>query len=773
MYSSLGRWCYRHPFRILLAWLVVIVVAAGAAVSLGASYGGTPVVPDAESRRGADLLEKHFGGSGTNLGGTIVFRAEQGVDDPAVQAAMIELFADVDAIDRVSVVSPYQGPVNRGIRVSSRGPEAGLIAYADVNLETGTHANEASEIGGEINDLIHASGLRSVDGVQVEVGGSWLSDREPPQSEAIGLAFAVFVLIMAVGSVVAMGVTIGAALVGVGLGAAGITMLSNVADVPEFAPTIGIMIGLGVGIDYALFIITRYREWTGRGLPPEEAAAAALDSAGRSVIFAGATVVVSLLGLLLMGLPFVAGLGMAAALTVAVVMAASVTLLPAAIGLIGDRVSTTRVRGVLATALLGVALLGVGTGVRPLLVGAPAAIAVLIAGSFDGARNPLRRELPRRKDKPLRDTGWYRLSRVVQSRPWLFAIGGTVVLLALAAPVLGLRLGFSDEGNFAEETTTRKAYDLLAEGFGPGANGPLIVVAEASDPGEIEKLKDLSAALNRTEGVAFASQPIANPTVDAFFIRVQPSTGPQDEATEDLVHRIRDDVTPQALEGTDTDVLVAGAVAFNIDFTDYLAGRIPIFFAAVLGASFLLLMAIFRSLVVPLKAVIMNMLSIGAAYGVIVAVFQWGWFGGIFGIEPAPIEPFIPMMLFAILFGLSMDYEVFLLSRMKEEYERTGDAVNSVADGLAATARVITAAAAIMVVVFGSFVLEDNRVIRLFGLGLATAIAIDATLVRMVIVPSTMELLGARNWWLPRWLDRILPNLRVEGELASRSASGP
>ena len=773
MYSSLGRWCYRHPWRVLLAWLVVIVVAVGAAVSLGASYGGTPTVPGAESRRGADILEKHFGGSGTNLGGTIVFRAEQGVDDPAVQAAMIELFADVGAIERVSVVSPYQGPVNRSIRVASRGPQTGLIAYADVNLETGTHANEASEIGGEINALIDARGLRSADGVQVEVGGAWLSDREPPQSEAIGLAFAVFVLIMAVGSVVAMGATLGAALVGVGLGAAGITMLSNVTDVPEFAPTIGIMIGLGVGIDYALFIITRYREWVGRGLPPEDAAAAALDSAGRSVIFAGATVVVSLLGLLLMGLPFVAGLGLAAAMTVAVVMAGSVTLLPAAIGLVGDRVSTTRVRGVLATALLGVALLGVGTGVRPLLVGAPAAIAVLIAGSFDGARNPLRRELPRRKDKPLRDTGWYRLSRVVQSRPWLFAIGGTVVLLALAAPVLGLRLGFSDEGNFAEETTTREAYDLLAEGFGPGANGPLIVVAEASDPGEIEKLKDLSAVLNRTEGVAFASQPIANPTVDAFFIRVQPSTGPQDKATEDLVHRIRDDVIPQALEGTDTDALVAGAVAFNIDFTDYLAGRIPIFFAAVLGASFLLLMAIFRSLVVPLKAVVMNMLSIGAAYGVIVAVFQWGWFGGIFGIEPAPIEPFIPMMLFAILFGLSMDYEVFLLSRMKEEYERTGDAANSVADGLAATARVITAAAAIMVVVFGSFVLEDNRVIRLFGLGLATAIAIDATLVRMLIVPSTMELLGTRNWWLPRWLDRILPNLRVEGELASRSASGP
>ena len=357
----------------------------------------------------------------------------------------------------------------------------------------------------------------------------------------------------------------------------------------------------------------------------------------------------------------------------------------------------------------------------------------------------------------------------MQSRPWLFAIGGTVVLLALAAPVLGLRLGFSDEGNFGEDTTTRRAYDLLAEGFGPGANGPLIIATEAShDPGEIEALGGLSAALNRTEGVAFASAPIASPTGDAFLIRVQPASGPQDEATEDLVHRIRDDVIPQALEGRSTNALVAGAVAFNIDFTDYLSGRIRIFFAAVLGASFLLLMAVFRSLVVPLKAVIMNMLSIGAAYGVIVAVFQWGWFGGILGIEPAPIEPFIPMMLFAILFGLSMDYEVFLLSRMKEEYESTGDPVNSVADGLAATARVITAAAAIMVVVFGSFVLEDNRVIKLFGLGLATAIAIDATLVRMLIVPSTMELLGARNWWLPRWLDRLIPNLRVEGELTER-----
>ena len=762
MYSSLGRWCYRHPWRVLGAWLLIIVMAAGVARSLGAAYGATPTAPDSESTRGADILGAHFGNIGATISGTIVFGAEQGVSNPTVRAAMTDLFDKVEAIEGIDVASPYDP--DGGRRVAGRGPDAGRIAYANLEVSPDTTANDAAEIGLEIDRLINASGLRA-DGVQVEIGGSWLAGRAPPESEAIGLAFAVFVLILAVGSVVAMGMTIGTALIGVGVGAAGVIILSNVLTVPEFAPTLGIMIGIGVGIDYALFIITRYREWLGRGLTPEEATAAALDSAGRSVIFAGATVVVSLLGLLLMGLPFVAGLGLAAATTVALVMAGSVTLLPAAIGLLGDRVGTTRVRGVAASALIGVALLGFGTGLRLLLVAIPLAVVVLVAGSFRTSANPLRRAMRHRDAKPLRDTVWYRLSRVVQSRPWLFAVGGTVVLLVLAAPVLGLRLGFSDEGNFAEDTTTRKAYDLISEGFGPGANGPLLVVATVAGPQQLASFNDLSRVLNQTDGVAFASPALRSPNGQAALIRLQPTTGPQDAETEDLVNRLRGDVIPATLDGTGVDALVAGQVTFGIDFSDYLAGRIPIFFGAVLGASFLLLMAVFRSLVVPLKAVIMNMLSIGAAYGVAVAVFQWGWFGGVLGIEPAPIEPFIPMMLFAILFGLSMDYEVFLLSRMKEEYERTGDPVNSVADGLAATARVITAAAAIMVVVFGSFVLEDNRVIRLFGLGLATAIAIDATLVRMLIVPSTMELLGARNWWLPKWLDRIIPNLRVEGEL--------
>ena len=766
MYSSLGRWCYRHPWRVLIAWLLIIVIVAGASRAVGSAYGGTPAAPDAESSLGADILDAHFGRIGAVISGRIVFRAEQGVNDPAVRSAMTELFDRVEAIEDVTVGSPYAP--DGGRRIAAQGPEAGRIAYADIDTGADTGAFEAEDIGIEIGRLIDEVGLRSMDGVQVEVGGAWLSDREPPESETIGLAFAVFVLILAVGSVVAMGMTVGTALIGVGVGAAGVVLLSNVATVPEFAPTIGIMIGIGVGIDYALFIITRYREWVHGGLSAEEATAAALDSAGRAVVFAGATVVVSLLGLLLIGLPFVAGLGLAAAITVAVVMAGSVTLLPAVIGLLGDRITTTRFRGVLASALVAVALLGFGTGFRLLLVGVPLAVVVLVAGAFKTPSNPLRRVVRQREPKPRRETGWYRLSRMVQSRPWLFAVGGTVVLLVLAAPVLGLRLGFSDEGNFAEETTTRRAYDLISEGFGPGANGPLLVVATVSGPQDLATLNDLSDALNRTDGVAFASPAVPSPDGQAAVIRLQPTTGPQDAATEDLVHRIRGEVVPLALDGARLDPLVAGQVAFNIDISDYLAGRIPIFFAAVLGASFLLLMAVFRSLVVPLKAVIMNMLSIGAAYGVVVAVFQWGWLGGLTGVEPAPIEPFIPMMLFAILFGLSMDYEVFLLSRMKEEYERTGDAVNSVADGLAATARVITAAAAIMVVVFGSFVLEDSRPVKLFGLGLATAIAIDATLVRMLIVPSTMELLGARNWWLPRWLDRIIPNLRVEGELADR-----
>lgn len=772
MYTRLARWCFNNAWKVVGAWALAFLAIGATTSAVGPAYDGSFEIPDSDSASGFELIETYFGGAGAGLPGSIVFEASQGVDDPEVVAAMTGLFdairsesGDGDRFEDLSLRSPYEPGGEQNI--ASVGERAGEIAYASVNLPTGTDQIKAAEMGAEFEKLIEAQGIEEIDGLRVEVGGAAFGEFEPPESEVLGLAFAVFVLIVAMGSVVAMGTTIGVAVTGVGIGAMLITLLSNVIGIPDFATTIGLMIGLGVGIDYALFIVTRYREALAQGFDPEDATAVALDTAGRAVVFAGATVVVSLLGLLLIGLGFITGLGLGASLTVAVVMATSITLLPAALGIVQRRVNLTRYRGMAASVLISLALLGFGLGFDPLTVSLPLAalaVLVLIAGSLP-ISSPLKKALPPRRDVPVRDTIWYRWSRTVQARPWLFAVGGTVLLLFLASPLLDLRLGFSDEGNYREETTTRQAYDLLAEGFGPGANGPLAIVAAVTSPEDLETLGALSAQLNQTDGVAFASPPMPNDPNDpqAAIIQVQPTTSPQDEATETLVLALRDEVVPAAVGDASITPFVTGATAANIDFTGFLGGRILVFFGVVLLVSFLLLMAVFRSIMVPLKAVIMNMLSIGAAYGIVVAIFQWGWFGSIFGIEGAPIEPFIPMMMFAIVFGLSMDYEVFLLSRVKEEFERTGDPVNSVADGLAMTARVITAAAAIMVVVFGSFLFEDDRIIKLFGLGLAMAVLIDATLVRMLLVPSTMQLLGARNWWLPGWLDRLLPNLNVEG----------
>ncbi len=765
MYSSLARWCFRHPWRGVVVWLVILFLTLGASQNLGEAYSGDLAIAGTESHDGNAILQRHFSGAGAGPAGTIVFRADQGVDDPVVRSAMGELFARVRALEDTGVITPYD-PLVGPLRIAPDGPDAGRIAYADVSLPPGTSGTEAQDMGRTIEGLIEELDLNSIEGLEVEVGGIWFAELRPPESEAIGLAFAIFVLIAVLGSVMAMGATVAAALVTVGIGAAFIIVFSNFMTVPDFAPAIGLMIGLGVGIDYALFIITRYRDALSEGLGREQALVVALDSAGRSVIFAGATVVVSLLGMLFIGIPFVTGFGVAAAATVAVVMIGSVTLLPSLIALLGDRITTTRVRGIVAAVLFSVALFGFGAGIEPLAAGAvPVAVIVLVAGLFGRDRNPLRRRLRPRRERPLRETGWYRLSRAVQARPWAFAVGGTLLLLLLAAPVLVLRFGFADESNYGPETTTRQAYELLVDGFGAGANGPLVVVTEVSETSQMAELNRLAQAMAATDGVSFVSPPIPNSPIapTAAAIEVRPTTGPQAAETEALVKHLRSSVIPAAIAGTDLEPQITGLVAVKTDVSDFLKSRTAVFFVAVLGASFLLLMAVFRSLVVPIKAVIMNMLSIGAAYGVLVAVFQWGWLGSVVGIEPGPIEPFMPMMLFAVLFGLSMDYEVFLLSRMKEEFERTGDAVNSVADGLAATARVITAAALIMVFVFGSFVFEDQRAIKMFGIGLAAAVAADASLVRMLIVPSTMELLGARNWWLPGWLDRILPNLNVEG----------
>ena len=756
MLARLGGWCFRHPWRVVAGWVAVAALVFGTVATIGPAFDGAFEIPESESRDGFDALDRYFGGLGSGQSGSIVFRSDSGVDDTAVREAMQAMFAAVGQIDGLLVVSPYDGPQGAA-QISADG----RLAFASITVSEEIDFTAASLIGEEIAAL-----APELDGLQVEIGGQILGAFEPPESEFIGLAFAVIVLIVAFGSVLAMGLPLAIAVAGVGIGLGLVILVSHVTTVPDFATTIGAMIGLGVGIDYALIIVTRYREGLAAGRTPEAAAVTAMDTAGRSVIFAGVTVVVSLLGMLLMGLAFISGLGISAAITVAVTMIASVTLLPALLGFARERVEVTAWYALAAAGLISAGLLGVGLGIDLLLFAFPAALLLFIVGRF----LPLLKErVPRRRRRPVRETLPYRWSRLVQAHPWLALGAGTLLLLVLAWPVTSLRLGFSDEGNFREETTTRRAYDLLAEGFGPGFNGPLIVTAVVNAPDGQAAVQPLLTALARTPGVASVSPPfpsdLANPQqAEAYLIRVIPTTAPQDEATAELVRRLRDDVVPAAVAGSSLAVSVTGAVAANIDFSSFLAGRLFLFFGAVLSLSFLLLMVVFRSLLVPLKAVLLNVLSIGAAYGVVVAIFQWGWFGGLLGIEGAPIEPFIPMMLFAIVFGLSMDYEMFLLSRVKEEYDRSGDAVESVADGLAATATVITAAAAIMIVVFGSFVFEDDRIIKLFGVGLAVAILLDATVVRMLLVPAAMELLGERNWWLPGWLGRVLPVVNVDGQ---------
>ncbi|HEX5096124.1 MAG TPA: MMPL family transporter, partial [Acidimicrobiia bacterium] len=444
-------------------------------------------------------------------------------------------------------------------------------------------------------------------------------------------------------------------------------------------------------------------------------------------------------------------------------VAASLTLLPALLGFAGDNIERTKWRGLVAAGFVAVGLAGAGLKVPALAgIGFLFAAITIIAGFVVPV---LKREVERKPPKPRRETIAYRWSRVIQHRPWTATIAAAAVLLILAVPFLQLRLGFSDESNFADNTTTKKAYNLIVDGFGKGSTGPIYLVASIDNPeqmGALAAINDAVQSDNDVEGV-LGPQPNDPDNPTAVRWQIQPVGGPQDESTTHLVHRLRDDVLPPIEEAAGADVLVTGAVAANVDMSAYMGERMPIFFGAVLTLSFVLLMIVFRSLLVPLKAVIMNLLSIAAAYGIIIALFQWGWGSDITGVQPGPIETWVPMMLFAVVFGLSMDYEVFLLSRIREEWVRTGDSKQSVADGLAATAKVITAAAAIMVVVFGSFMLEHERVMKMMGIGLATAILLDATIVRMVLVPGTMELLGDKNWWLPRWLDRILPDLDVEG----------
>jgi RND superfamily putative drug exporter len=782
--SRLGRWCHDHRWKVVIFWLGALFIGNGVlSAAGGADTDADFSLPNVESKRGTDILEESFGGQGAGFGGNLVFRAEQGVDDPAVESSMEDLFAEVRDIEGVTrVASPYdEGGEGQ---VSTEGEDAGKIAYAQVDLDPDLTESDFIDLGAAVREGAEDAEL---EGLQVEAGGIAFAEFETPSSEALGVAFAIFILIVAFGSVLAMGLPIGVALAGIGAGTTLAGLISFFIHPPSFAELFGIMIGLGVGIDYALFIVTRYRENLHKGHDTRQSIAIALDTAGRAVLFAGTTVVISILGMVVMGLSFVTGLAVAIATVVALTMVASVTLLPALLGFAGSNIELTRRRGLVAAAFVALGLVGAGLKVPVLAIGFVIAFLLVLPGLLAGIAHLVGRwqplgflrtagngldkvtpgalmaEVPRREPKPLRETAAYRWSRLIQHRPWSAVAVGALSLLVLAIPLLSLRMGFSDEGTYPEDTTTRKAYDMLADGFGPGYNGALMLVAELGDGATEADFQRVVDAVADDPGVAQVNPPFVSEDGGAVAAEVLPDSAPQDAETTDLVDRIRDEVVPPAEAGTGLDVAVSGVVAINADFAHYLSERLLYFLAAVLVLSFLLLMVVFRSLLVPLKAVIMNLLSIGAAYGVVVAGFQWGWLGGILGFDAAPIEPWIPMMMFAIVFGLSMDYEVFLLSRIKEEWLRTRDARTSVADGLAATARVITAAALIMAFVFGAFLFEPDRIVKLMGVGLATAVLLDATVIRMLLVPATMELLGDKNWWLPKWLDRILPNIEVEG----------
>ncbi|MEY3353583.1 MAG: hypothetical protein RLZZ16_385 [Actinomycetota bacterium] len=727
-------------------WIPLLVVIGFASSQTGSDFATEFEIPASESNDVQMLLEAN-NPDRAGFSGEIVFSSPSGVDTDAVRDAMTELFAKVGQVEGVSVTSPYdvEGQINT----------ARTTAFASIDA-TIRSQTALIALGEEIREIGEPY---ATDDLRIEYGGNIFAGFELPASEAYGLLAAIIILVLAFGSVLAMGLPIGTALVGLGVGASLVTVLSHVLPMPDFTTSLVAMIGLGVGIDYALFIVTRYREGIHHGMSVEDSVVNAVDTSGRAVIFAGITVIISLLGLFVMGLAFARGLAIGAVIGVLIMMIASISLLPALLAMVKHRIDfTTRAALAALAAFVVITFFAVVAESLVLFLAAVVSAIVVTLASF--AIKPMRKPIPQRARKPKNETFWYRWSRLVQRRPWTSALSATAVLLLLGAPLLSIRLGFGDNGNAPESTTVRRAYDMLAEGFGPGFNGPLFITVQGDTASDPAALESFVGVVRGVDGIAFAQATPASQDGSLSLVIAYPTTAPQDEATTTLIKTLRNDVIP----GTGVEAKVGGFTAAGVDFADVIGSRMPLLFIGVLSLSFLLLMAVFRSLLVPLKAVIMNLLSIGAAYGVIVAIFQWGWGMNLIGVGKAgPIESWAPMMLFAIVFGLSMDYEVFLLSRVREEYLRTGNNAEAVADGLTATARVITAAALIMVCVFAAFVLGYDRQLKLFGLGLALAVFIDATIVRMVLVPATMELLGDRNWWIPKWIDRMLPKIDVEG----------
>jgi putative drug exporter of the RND superfamily len=694
----------RRPWITIGAWAVAAAIVMGLAGTAGGSFVDDLVAPGSQSEEAMALLQERFpeaaGGSAM-----AVFAAPEGErlerHRPAIDAAVARI-AEVEHV--ATVADPFTA--------GTMSPD-GRIGFAQIAFD-----RPSTELGpaplAAIADALAPARQASV---AAELGGDAAfinAETETSGTEAAGLLAALIVLVVAFGTIVAALVPIALTLVAVAAGLGGITLLANAMDVSSAAPTIAAMIGLGVGIDYTLFIVARYREHRAAGQDNPTALSNAMGSAGSAVLLAGGTVVVAMAALVLTGLGFLASIGLSTSLVVLFAVATALTLLPALLSLLGNRVD---------------------------------------AGRLVGRRRPVR---------PAEDTAWWRFAHRVSGRPWPYLAVASVVLLTLAAPALAMKTGFPDAGDDPTSTTHRRAYDLLADGFGPGFNAPLLLVVDLRRPGvEAQAIPALSERIAADPGIAMVGEPQTSPAGDTVVLPTIPTTAPADAETSETLKRVRG-LLP-------ANVAVSGLTAMTDDLTAQLTDTLPIFVAAILAASFLLLMVVFRSIAVPLKAAVMNLLSIGGAYGVVVAVFQWGWLKDLFNLEETYliVSP-LPTIFFAVLFGLSMDYEVFLLSRIREAYDATGDNTESVARGTAATGRVITSAALIMTVVFLSFVANPSALVKMIGLGLSTAIVLDATIVRMVMVPATMALLGRANWWLPGWLDRQLPQVSMEGADAPR-----
>jgi RND superfamily putative drug exporter len=712
---NLARWSVQHRRIVVALWLVVAVGATALSSSVGTNYSDSFSLKGTESTRAIALLKRAAPKVSGDSDQIVIATHAGKVTDPAVRARVTTMLAEVAALPHIgSVTSPYSP---QGARQISRD---GTVAFATVTFDE--QANLVSIANAKrVIAVAKSAGGR---GVQIELGGEAITRANPAGlgGLGIGIGAAGVVLILVFGSFLAALLPLITAGLALATGVALMGLLSHLIAMPSFSSQLALLIGLGVGVDYALFIVTRYRQALLRGNPVEEAVIEAVDTSGRAVLFAGITVCIALLGMLALGLSFLSGLGIAATVVVAATVIAALTLLPALLAFFGPRVLTRRSRR------------------------------ALVAG-----------QLTTNDESPI----WARWAGTLQKRPLTSALLATAVMVIISIPILSIRLGSSDAGSDPSSTTTRKAYDLLAKGFGPGFNGPLKLVATVGGPGQVQQFSRVLDAVAHTPNVVSVSPPTFLPGGVATA-QVFEKGSPQDASTSDLLTNVRRHVIPAAAQGK-VHVLVGGQTAIFADFSTVITGKLPLFIAVVVLLSFILLMAVFRSLVIPLMAAVMNLLSVSAAFGVVTAVFQWGWLASVIGVSrTAPIQAFLPVIVFAILFGLSMDYEVFLVSRIYEEWNHRKNNTQAVVHGLAATGRTITAAAAIMVLVFGAFVLGGEQVIKLFGVGLAAAVLMDALIVRSILVPGLMLAIGKANWALPQGIDRVLPQLNVEGQPQDR-----